>query len=1132
VTHDARQVVPAPATRIYEFTGAMINSGNSPAAAGPTPGNPRVGEPVDPSTGLFVMQKTDLYLPDVIPLSLTRIYNSGDDLIRPFGRGMTHPYAMFLWSAHEYTEADLVLPDGGKIHYVRTTTGTGIPGVVLSHQESASSSATPTAFYKSTIVWNGRGWDLRLLDGTMYIFGENAPLQSIRDRYGNVVTIAHEFGQVGKITRVTSPNGRWIAFLYDSLGRIARTSDNIGRSVAYTYDSVGNLATVTDAEQGVTKYTYSSSNQLATITDPRNIVFLTNTYQGGRIASQTLADGAATFRFAYTLDAGGAITQTDVTDPRGHIERLVFNADHYTVSDTRAAGLPDQRTVTIGRRPGANLVTSLVDALGRRTELEYDGSGKVIRTTQLAGTSEARSVTTTYEPQYLQPASITDPGGHTWTATYDLSGLLTGITDPLGRRTAIRMNAAGRVTTVTDALARSWRFAYSGGDLSTVTDPANGAFSAFFDAAGRMIGATNPLGQASQFTWDRLNQLTSATDALGGRTLLARDGNGNLLTLTDALSHATRVAYDVFDRARERVDQLSRSETREYDGNGNLTRVVDRKGQATTYAYDALDRLVRVAFDDGSTVTYTYDAADRITRIDDSANGSIVREYDAFDRITQESTPVSTISYSYDGDGQRTSMSVTGQASVAYTYDAGHQLTSIVQGTAEVDLAYDAVGRRSSVSFPDGIVATYSYDAVDQVVGLSYAHDGVVLGELSYAYDAAGNPTSVGGSWARTVLPSSVASATYDEANRLLSWGSATVLHDANGNLVWDGRNRYVWNARNLLASLSGPVPAVFQYDAMARRRAKAIAGQTTWFVYDGPNAVQELASNGQPSANMLTGLGIDETYMRTDSGSRVLLPDALGSTMALADASGAVRTEYAYAPFGETTTSGASGTNPTQFTGRENDGTGLYYYRARYYLPSFGRFIGEDPLGQASGPNMYSYVGNSPTAGTDPTGLFRCKWHQQLTTAAAIAAGLGDWVQFLSDHVCDPDHRPRAASNEPYRTHEHGMAGRKGKHVYESCDTAYRGSQRLLQRLMEEERLSDALHLLQDQWADGHRFQPWDSYWRYPAGTGPVTHFMGDVFPSREAIGGAYEASLRFLFDYKNGDWLDPTEYLYDFCQ
>src|SRR5262249_50918662 len=157
----------------------MLETGSSPAGAGASPGGEGRGEPVDPSTGVFVMEKTDLYLSDTIPLSLTRIYNSGDNLARPFGRGMSHPYALFLWSAHQYTEADLVLPSGGKIHYVRTSSGTGYSDAVFMHKETATTSATPTPFYKSVLAWNGHGWNLTFTDGTMFVFGENAPLQSI-----------------------------------------------------------------------------------------------------------------------------------------------------------------------------------------------------------------------------------------------------------------------------------------------------------------------------------------------------------------------------------------------------------------------------------------------------------------------------------------------------------------------------------------------------------------------------------------------------------------------------------------------------------------------------------------------------------------------------------------------------------------------------------------------------------------------------------------------------------------------------------------------------------------------------------------------------------------------------------------
>ncbi|MBI3001898.1 MAG: RHS repeat-associated core domain-containing protein [Deltaproteobacteria bacterium] len=113
--------------------------------------------------------------------------------------------------------------------------------------------------------------------------------------------------------------------------------------------------------------------------------------------------------------------------------------------------------------------------------------------------------------------------------------------------------------------------------------------------------------------------------------------------------------------------------------------------------------------------------------------------------------------------------------------------------------------------------------------------------------------------------------------------------------------------------------------------------------------------------ANILTGLGIDEFFTRTDVPSattRHLLPDALGSALALTDSAGTVQTEYTYEPFGRTTVTGASNSNPYQYTGRENDATGLYHYRARYYHPQVQRFISEDPI---ENQGVKSFVDSQP---------------------------------------------------------------------------------------------------------------------------------------------------------------------------
>ena len=80
--------------------------------------------------------------------------------------------------------------------------------------------------------------------------------------------------------------------------------------------------------------------------------------------------------------------------------------------------------------------------------------------------------------------------------------------------------------------------------------------------------------------------------------------------------------------------------------------------------------------------------------------------------------------------------------------------------------------------------------------------------------------------------------------------------------------------------------------------------------------------------------------------------------------------TVYAYSPYGETTTLGPDSGNPLQFTGRENDATGLIFNRARYWDPILKRWINEDPIGMRGGLNMYAYVGGNPISFTDPEGL------------------------------------------------------------------------------------------------------------------------------------------------------------------
>jgi RHS repeat-associated protein len=289
-------------------------------------------------------------------------------------------------------------------------------------------------------------------------------------------------------------------------------------------------------------------------------------------------------------------------------------------------------------------------------------------------------------------------------------------------------------------------------------------------------------------------------------------------------------------------------------------------------------------------------------------------------------------------------------AQVTYVYDDADRLTSITRDVAQVVFTYDNANRIAGVVLPNGVSLAYTYDADGHVTDLTYALGATTMGGLTYGYDAAGQRVSVGGTYARVLLPGALPSASLDNANQLIQHNGVSFSYDASGNLTSDGTRTFSWNARNELISVSGPNPASFTYEALGRRISRTVGGVTTGFLYDELNVVQEQIS-GITSSNLLTGLGLDEVFTRIEaSGSQSLMPDVLGSTIAAANHAGVVQAEYSYGAFGTTTVVGAS-TNPTQFAGRENDGTGHYYYGARYYDPSLQRFISEDPIGFAGGP-------------------------------------------------------------------------------------------------------------------------------------------------------------------------------------
>ena len=168
-----------------------------------------------------------------------------------------------------------------------------------------------------------------------------------------------------------------------------------------------------------------------------------------------------------------------------------------------------------------------------------------------------------------------------------------------------------------------------------------------------------------------------------------------------------------------------------------------------------------------------------------------------------------------------------------------------------------------------------------------------------------------------------------------------------------------------------------FRYDPFGRRIYKSSTSGTSIYTYDGDNLVEEINGSGGVVARYAQGLNIDEPLVMLRGGATSYYEaDGLGSVTSLTSATGAATQSYTYDSFGNTVATSGSLVNSFQYTGREFDPeTSLYYYRARYYDPQSGRFIGEDPITFESGLNFYGYTQNSPTLMVDPSGLEPNNW-------------------------------------------------------------------------------------------------------------------------------------------------------------
>jgi hypothetical protein len=360
---------------------------------------PAIGEKFTAvSSGLFTYSRTDLTLAAPMPINVSRVYRSEDRdasgafIERAFGLGTRLSYNIFLYSQSEtssgtYTDAQVIMPDGARLVCERTSACeqqncSDYAGAVFECKSQPSG-----LWFGSTISYNAGtpGWDLARKDGTVYSFGQGAPLQRIRDRYTNQITITHSSGQSGRITQVSTSNGRYVNFSYtdsSNPNQITAATDNSGRTVQYEYNVNRKLKYVIQASyspDSKTEYEWEASpfeGDVRTIifnvkgvpgSIDKNFNYITY-YSGtgtnsGRLKSVSSQLPESGYEYSYGQGPGYIVSAT-ITLPDNSVRLLGFDADGYVISDSRANGTSIQADTTYARDAN-NFVTLITDELGR-----------------------------------------------------------------------------------------------------------------------------------------------------------------------------------------------------------------------------------------------------------------------------------------------------------------------------------------------------------------------------------------------------------------------------------------------------------------------------------------------------------------------------------------------------------------------------------------------------------------------------------------------------------------------------------------------------------------------------------------------------------------------------------------------
>lgn len=897
---------------------------------------------------------------------------------------------------------EVTLPTGGKITY--TFNADGLVNKEEVQGATAAETTTYTYQYQDRLVnLESNGLCQNVYEYTTSNSDKIPDLtRVVVDNTGGKYETVYEYDANHNMVSVIDPRKKKTTYQWSPDGKyLLKVIDALAHETTYSYYSDGKIKTATTSpENGVyvtkefyfDRFGYPDYCKIP-LNDTETAVYDYEYDALGNLLSETGPDDV---KISYTYNDCGLLTS--VSNPNYPTDYSKWVSYQYDGNDNlqyvNYSNSLGRQTIEYIYTPGSQIQEIkeqnysekyIYDEMGRLLQVtspnnswvkyQYDVKGQLINVTN----SDNAGISYTYD-KYGNCSSMTDERGKI-IYSYDHLNRVTGISEPNSTTSYTRYSydENGNLKSLTLPIGGTVNYTYTDvNKLYTVTDPyTNLATTYIYNNTGQVKSVLYPNGTGEYYGFDKAGRITGVQYGNGTYYNYVYYPNNNVLSTTKTSNnenYTINYEYDLLGELTQYEQTASngittRRETFNYDSFGNRT-IWIKNGVKTEYTYDNRNLLQNTyqTFNGRQAISesFTYDNNGNMTK----GPGNITYAYNAFGMLKSAATiDGTTCSYFYDGNYKRYRQNINGQQT-DYHYDLNWRTLYETDGLGTVTKNYinglRTIGTKQNgvieYNYHDSHGSTVNTRTDTQINNFSYGPFGTdeyIVDDFSYG----GTDVPQNHGWSiYTSDYRGTLDTVYDTTlqNQVLKVQSASGL---SFGIAWGfpASNLYITKTGLSVKYLNNQKLSIYV-------KVKAKNGSEYYLTYLAGEIGQPGVSGGYYTIPLNDNSGVWqllERDLRVDL--KVGFSQELDTIRWICIKGGDYYLDDLWFE-GKGWSEDAR-----KYADEDQDGTGLYYLRNRYYDPGLGRFISPDiyrgDLSQPLSLNRYIYCENNPIKYVDPSG-------------------------------------------------------------------------------------------------------------------------------------------------------------------